>query len=134
MASSTRSAIATRLERRGTGAECRFAFVRWGPQNATVWRASLGWPTCGPLGRAAGRGEAFIAWQQNSRVHPGHYDVYARPLGGGEKFKVNASTTNGANGEIDGDRLVYQQFKRGASDLKLFDLFEQKDAAIHPAA
>jgi Divergent InlB B-repeat domain len=94
---------------------------------ATVQRASAATPSL-LLGRpGAGEyqpveGDAFIAWQQNSRAHPRHYDVYARPLGGGEKFKVNAPSTNGANGEIDGDRLVYQQFKRGASDLKFFDL------------
>jgi Divergent InlB B-repeat domain len=94
---------------------------------ATVRLASAATPSL-LLGRpGAGEyqpveGDAFIAWQQNSRAHPRHYDVYARPLGGGEKFKVNAPSTNGANGEIDGDRLVYQQFKRGASDLKFFDL------------
>jgi hypothetical protein len=92
-----------------------------------VRRASAGTPSL-LLGRpGAGEyqpveGDEFIAWQQNSRAHPRHYDVYARPLGGGEKFKVNAPSTNGANGEIDGDRLVYQQFKHGASDLKFFDL------------
>jgi uncharacterized repeat protein (TIGR02543 family) len=96
-------------------------------EGATVRRASAATPSL-LLGRpGAGEyqpveGDAFIAWQQNSRAHPRHYDVYARPLGGGEKFKVNAPSTNGANGEIDGDQLVYQQFKRGASDLKFFDL------------
>jgi hypothetical protein len=39
---------------------------------------------------------------------------------------VNAPRTNGANGEIDGDWLVYQQFKRGASDLKFFDLSSKR--------
>jgi hypothetical protein len=96
-------------------------------EGATVRQASAATPSL-LLGRpGAGEyqpveGDEFIAWQQNSRAHPRHYDVYARPLGGGEKFKVNAPSTNGANGEIDGDRLVYQQFKRGASDLKFFDL------------
>jgi hypothetical protein len=96
-------------------------------EGATVRQASAATPSL-LLGRpGAGEyqpveGDEFIAWQQNSRAHPGHYDVYARPLGGGEKFKVNAPRTNGANGEIDGDRLVYQQFKRGASDLKFVDL------------
>lgn len=44
------------------------------------------------------RGEDFLAWQQNSREHPGHYDVFARPMEGGNEFKVNAAGTNGANG------------------------------------
>ena len=96
-------------------------------EGATVRQASAATPSL-LLGRpGAGEyqpveGDDFIAWQQNSRAHPRHYDVYARPLGGGEEFKVNAPSTNGANGEIDGDRLVYQQFKRGASDLKFFNL------------
>jgi len=96
-------------------------------EGATVRKASAATPRL-LLGRSSAgeyqpvEGDVFIAWQENSRAHPGHYDVYARRLGGGEKFKVNARRTNGANGEIDGDRLVYQQFKRGASDLKFFDL------------
>jgi hypothetical protein len=68
------------------------------------------------------RGDTFLAWQQNTRQHPSHYDVFARPMAGGEKFKVNARQTQGANGGIDGDTLVYQEFKRKRSDLKFFDL------------
>ena len=61
-------------------------------------------------------------WQQNTRKHPGHYDVFARPTSGGDAFKVNAAGTQGANGGIEGDLLVYEQFDRGRSDLKFFDL------------
>ena len=43
------------------------------------------------------RGDDFLAWQQNTKAHPGRYDVYARPMAGGEAFKVNAPGTNGAN-------------------------------------
>jgi hypothetical protein len=68
------------------------------------------------------RGDTYLAWQQNTRQHPNHYDVFARPMAGGEKFKVNARQTQGANGGIDGDTLVYQQFKGRRSDLKFFDL------------
>ena len=68
------------------------------------------------------QGDTYLAWQQNTRQHPKHYDVFARPLAGGDKFKVNAAGTQGANGGIDGDVLVYQQFKRKRSDLKFFDL------------
>jgi Divergent InlB B-repeat domain/WD40-like Beta Propeller Repeat len=71
------------------------------------------------------KGDRFIAWQQNSRKRPGHYDVLARPLGGGETFRVNGRGTNGANGSIDGDVLVYQQFAGRDSDLKLFDLADR---------
>ncbi|MGZ8567253.1 MAG: InlB B-repeat-containing protein [Actinomycetota bacterium] len=68
------------------------------------------------------RGDNFLAWQQNTKSNPGHYDIYARSLGGGQKFKVNPSGTNGANGDIDGDVLVYQQFEGGKSQLRFFDL------------
>jgi hypothetical protein len=78
------------------------------------------------------RGEDFLAWQQNTRKHPGHYDVFARPISGGDTFRVNAAGTKGANGGIDGDLLVYQQFDRGKSDLKFFDL-RSKDRTSPPA-
>jgi Divergent InlB B-repeat domain len=68
------------------------------------------------------RSAQFIAWQENSRRSPRHYDLFARRLGGGGAFKVNAAGTNGANGGIDGDVLIYQEFGKGKSDLKFFDL------------
>ena len=72
------------------------------------------------------RGERFLAWQQNTRRKPDHFDVYARPLTGGGRFKINAPKTNGANGDIDGDVLVYQQFNKRKSDLKFFDLVDRE--------
>jgi len=120
-----------RPSRRAAALLCAMTILFSLLEGATVRQASAATPSL-LLGRpGAGEyqpveGDAFIAWQQNTRAHPGHYDVYARPLGGGEKFKVNARSTNGANGEIDGDRLVYQQFKRGASDLKFFDLSSKR--------
>jgi hypothetical protein len=80
----------------------------------------LGGPHAGEFQPA--RGGGFLAWQQNTEKTPGHYDVFARPLEGGTRLKINAPGTNGANGDIDGSLLVYQQFDRGRSDLKLFDL------------
>ncbi len=62
-----------------------------------------------------------LAWQQNSAQTPRHYDVFARPTGG-EVFKVNPDGTNAANGAVDGDVLVYQQWAGGRSDVKFFDL------------
>jgi len=120
-----------RPSRRAAALLCAMTILFSLLEGATVRQASAATPSV-LLGRpGAGEyqpveGDAFIAWQQNTRAHPGHYDVYARPLGGREKFKVNARSTNGANGEIDGDRLVYQQFKRGASDLKFFDLSSKR--------
>jgi hypothetical protein len=37
-------------------------------------------------------------------------------------FQANVAGTNGASGQIDGDRLVYQQFKGHTSNILFFDL------------
>lgn len=71
------------------------------------------------------RGEGFLAWQQNTTQHPGQYDIFARPLEGGDRFQVNAEGTKGANGDIEGDLLVYQEFEGQNSDLSFFDLVDR---------
>jgi hypothetical protein len=76
------------------------------------------------------RGSGWIAWQQNTRKRPHHYDVLVRPVDGDSAFRVNAPGTNGANGDIEGDLLVYQQFDRGRSGLRFFDLTTRK--RTHP--
>jgi hypothetical protein len=43
-------------------------------------------------------------------------------MGGGSTFRVNAKGLNGANGDIEDNRLVYQQFRRKRSGLRFFDL------------
>ena len=68
------------------------------------------------------RGSGWLAWQQNTRKRPRHYDVIARSVDTGSQTRVNPPGTNGANGDIEGDRLVYQQFERGRSGLRFFDL------------
>ena len=77
------------------------------------------------------RGERFLAWQQNTRRDPNHYDVFARSIDGGSRFKVNARGTNGANGGIQDDVLVYQQFEGARSDLRFFDL-DARDRSSPP--
>lgn len=66
------------------------------------------------------RGEGWIAWQQNSVKHPRHYDVFIRPIDGGSRTRVNSSRTSGANGDIDDGVLVYQEFRRRRSGLRIF--------------
>jgi hypothetical protein len=68
------------------------------------------------------RGGGWIAWQQNTRKRPTHYDLYVRPVPGGSKSRVNAKGLNGANGDIEDNLLVYQQFRRNGSGLRFFDL------------
>jgi hypothetical protein len=68
------------------------------------------------------RGSGRLAWQQNSMRRPRHYDVLVRARGGGLTTRVNEVGTNGANGDIEGDLLVYQQFEDGRSGIRFFDL------------
>lgn len=68
------------------------------------------------------RGSGWLSWQQNTRKRPRHYDVVARSMDTGSQTRVNPPGTSGANGDIEGDRLVYQQFERGRSGLRFFDL------------
>jgi hypothetical protein len=63
----------------------------------------------------------YLAWTQNSAARPKHYDAFVS-LSGAPKVMVNATGTSGYNGGIDGTTLVYQQVRRGQSDLHLFDL------------
>ena len=84
----------------------------------------------GSVGEFQGvRGDDFIAWQQNTRKDPGQYDVYAQPIAGGGRFKVNARGTSAANGGIEGDLLVYQEFEGDRSDLWFFDLTARSRSA-----
>lgn len=63
----------------------------------------------------------YLAWTQNSAAKPKHYDAFVS-TSGAPKVMVNAAGTSGYNGGIDGTTLVYQQVRRGQSDLRLFDL------------
>jgi hypothetical protein len=63
----------------------------------------------------------YLAWTQNSAARPKHYDAFVS-LSGAPKVMVNATGTSGYNGGMDGTTLVYQQVRRGQSDLRLFDL------------
>jgi hypothetical protein len=71
------------------------------------------------------RSRRYLAWERNTRAHPGRYAVYARRRSG-PKFRVNARGTEGANGGIEGTHLVYQQFRKRTSDIKFFDLARRR--------
>jgi hypothetical protein len=68
------------------------------------------------------RGSGWLVWQQNTVKRPQHYDLFARPAERGSKRRINESGTSGANGDIEEGILVYQQFERRRSGLRLFDL------------
>ncbi|MGH2656330.1 MAG: TolB family protein [Actinomycetota bacterium] len=67
------------------------------------------------------RGPNHFAWEQNTKAQPNHYDVLAQADGGGP-VRVNRGRTNAAMGGIDGEMLVYQQYRKGKSDLFLYSL------------
>jgi hypothetical protein len=66
-------------------------------------------------------GSGYIAWSQNSRAHPSHYDAYAKKPAH-TPLRINPPGTFGWIGGIDGSLLVYQQVRKGQSDIKLFNL------------
>ncbi|MFN2490420.1 MAG: hypothetical protein ABR529_11920 [Actinomycetota bacterium] len=80
----------------------------------------------GPAGEfQPARSGHYLAWERNSAASPQHYDVFAKAVGR-SRFKVNGRSTEAASGGIDGDLLVYQQWKKSGSDLKLFDLRKKR--------
>jgi hypothetical protein len=96
---------------------------------ATAWASLADTPVrAGRVSEAlpSADGDAgYLAWSQNSAAKPKHYDAFVS-LSGAPKVTVNATGTSGYNGGIDGTTLVYQQVKRGQSDLRLFDLATQQ--------
>jgi hypothetical protein len=73
------------------------------PKDEAV-RTSPGWE-----GQAVAEG-GYLAWQHMSRRRAGHSDVYLRKPSG-TVVKVNRAGTEGGLGAIDGDTLVYQEYR-----------------------
>jgi hypothetical protein len=67
------------------------------------------------------RGPNHLAWEQNTKGQPNHFDVFMQP-DGGEPVRVNAGRSNAAMGGIDDDLLVFQQYRKKKSDLFTYDL------------
>ncbi|MFN2489543.1 MAG: hypothetical protein ABR529_07370 [Actinomycetota bacterium] len=80
-------------------------------------------PKIGEYQPAAAGG--YIAWEQNTKARPDHFNVYAKPVGG-SKLKLNKPGTQGAMGGIQGTSAVYQQFWGRASNVKFFNLTTKK--------
>ncbi len=77
------------------------------------------------------RGLGFLAWEQNTRKHPKHYDVFAKADGGGE-VRVNPRKTQAAMGGVDGSTLVYQEFRGEKSTLRFYGM-DTKQRSNPPA-
>jgi hypothetical protein len=67
------------------------------------------------------RGAGHLAWEQNTKGQPRHFDVFVRPDDGPSR-RVNLGRSNAAMGGIDGDRLVLQRFRKRHSNLVFHDL------------
>jgi hypothetical protein len=67
--------------------------------------------------------DGYLGWQQNTVQAPRTYHAYLKPAGE-SPIRLNLAGTRGAMGGIDGDTLVYQQFRFNpdVSDLKFFNL------------
>jgi hypothetical protein len=64
----------------------------------------------------------YLAWSENSRSRPNHYNLFVKPQGSA-KFKVNPRRTQAFAGNIDGTTLVYRQDRGNQKgDIKFFDL------------
>ena len=67
----------------------------------------------------------YELWEQNSTLSPGHYDVFARPRGGGSSFKVNLSGTFGFNPSVvqgsPTGAFIYQQASSTNSNLDFYN-------------
>jgi Tol biopolymer transport system component len=72
---------------------------------------------------AAAPGGAYIAYAQSRPRHPHLYDTYVKPAGQ-PRWKVNTRGVSwpGAIDSSDGTTLIYQQARRGNSDLRLIDM------------
>jgi uncharacterized repeat protein (TIGR02543 family) len=67
------------------------------------------------------KGPMHLAWEQNTKAQPRHFDVFVRAEDG-TTTKVNRGRSNGALGGIDGGRLVFQVFRKKRSNLRFYDL------------
>jgi Divergent InlB B-repeat domain len=67
------------------------------------------------------RGASHLAWEQNSKGQPRHFDVFVR-TDDGTTTRINRGRSNAAMGGIDRDRLVFQSFRKKRSNLVFYDL------------
>jgi hypothetical protein len=73
------------------------------------------------------RSDTGLAWEQNTRAQPKHYDAIYRS-DGGPTIQVNRPGSGAAMGDIAGGKVIYQQYKgtlytrRGRSDIYSYDI------------
>jgi hypothetical protein len=77
-------------------------------------------------------GGPYFAWAKSRSGRPRVYDVFVEQQGQ-RPIRVNAPNTEGFLGGIDGTRLVYQQVRRGNSDIAFFDLASRRRSDPPPS-
>jgi Divergent InlB B-repeat domain len=76
---------------------------------------------------------AWLSWAQESHRSDTWPDVFVR-RGSEPKLKVNAPRTDGAGGGIDGETLVYYEFRgRHAGDIRKFNLSTHRRSNFPPS-
>ncbi|MEP6757802.1 MAG: hypothetical protein ABJB55_01250 [Actinomycetota bacterium] len=70
------------------------------------------------------RNASWLLYAADSKDHPRHWDVFARPIAGGTPTKMNASGTKGWTGGFDPgtNTAIYQEYTSGDSDIRFFNL------------
>lgn len=63
----------------------------------------------------------YLVWTQNSADRPYHYNSYARPEGE-PRIRLNELGTQSFSAAVYDSAVLYQEFREGDSDLKLYDL------------
>ena len=63
----------------------------------------------------------YLAWAQNSRTEPGHFNVFVR-RGSQWKHRVNPPGTSALMGGVDGHTLAYQLITGNHSHVALYDV------------
>jgi hypothetical protein len=73
--------------------------------------------------------DTYVSWNLWTGKHA---LIYAKPLAGGTKVRVNATGTEAYNGSIDGTMVIYQQYvpSKGRSDVFTYDLLTKKRSKL----
>ncbi len=66
-------------------------------------------------------GTDLFAWSADGKTTPGRFNAFVQP-DGEPRIRVNPANTRGYTGSIEGDRLVWQQIRKGQSDLRIYDV------------
>ena len=76
------------------------------------------------------KSNGYAAWAQTTRKRPNRGTVYVKPEGS-NAFKIDANGAETTMGSLDGDRLVYQRYTRGSSNIMVMNLDTRRSRGIN---